>query len=523
MMRFTMSTVAAGVGLALTLAGCGSAPERETPANDAYPSAVPVADGFDEDAEFALAVTLPPSSFDPRDSSTGLDQNYLGPIYDRLIYRAPTGEFKPMLATEWTPSDDGKSLTVKLRTGLTFTDGTAFNAEAVKTNLDRYRSEGSKLIQELRQVTEVAVIDDATVKITVSEGLGALTSSLSARAGMMASPKAITDGTIATNPVGIGPYKVVTATPGQGVTLERTDGYWAPDAQRVAKLEVVGIPDSQTRYNAMSTGEISAATVAIDQAKTADQADKTVIAGPTPLIYFLAVNTASAPFDNPKVREAMSLAINREEIAAGLYEGFCDPQVQLFPKGTVGYSEEIGDGLDKWPYDPEKAAQLVDEAGIDASSAYDAVVTAGDTVALAEVIQNQLGAVGITLNVKPGPSATLLEEFAFAKTSPLTVSGYTGPPDPAGVIDRNFLPTALYNPGGTVPEEMLELGQEAASETDPEKRNTLYGQYTEVFLEEVRNIVPICLLHQIIAADPAVSGLHALTDYVDLRNVAVSS
>lgn len=521
-MRLKSKTVAAGLGLAFVLAGCGSAPDQETPANDAFPSAVPVAADFDENAEFALAVTLPPSSFDPRDSSTGLDQNYLAPIYDRLIYLTPDGEFEPMLATEWTPSEDGKSLTVKLRAGLSFTDGTPFNAEAVKVNLDRYRAEGSKLIQELRQVTDVEVVDDSTVTITVSDGLGALTSSLSARAGMMVSPKAIADGTVASTPVGVGPYKVVSAIPGQGVTLERTDGYWDPDVQRVGTLEVIGIPDSQTRYNALSTGEISAATVAIDQAKSADQADKTVVAGPTPLIYFLAVNTASAPFDDPKVREAMSLAINREDIAAGLYEGFCDPQVQLFPKGTIGYSEEIGDGLDQWPYDPEKAKQIVEDAGISASSSFDANVTAGDTVALAEVIQNQLNEVGITMNVKPGPSATLLEEFAFAKTSPLTVSGYTGPPDPAGVIDRNFLPTALYNPGEGVYEDMLAIGQEAASATDVAERNALYGQFTEVFLDEVRNIIPICLLHQIVAADPAVSGLHAPTDYVDLRNVAVS-
>lgn len=522
MRRAGMKTVAIGVGVALALAGCGDAPKEDAPANDAYPTAVPVADDFDESASFTLAVTLPPSSFDPRDSSTGLDQNFLAPIYDRLIYLTPDGEFEPMLATEWTPSEDGKSLTLKLRTGLQFTDGTPFDAAAVKTNLDRYRGEGSKLIQELRQVTDVTVIDPATVKITVSDGLGALTSSLSARAGMMASPKAIADGTIASTPVGVGPYQVVTATPGQGVTLERNPSYWQPDAQRVATLEVVGIPDSQTRYNALSTGEISAATVAIDQAKSADDADKTLVAGPTPLIFFLAVNTATAPFDDPSVREAMSLAINREDIAAGLYEGFCDPQVQLFPEGTVGYSEEIGDGLDQWPYDPEKAKQLIEDAGVDPAASFDANVTAGDTVALAEVIQSQLGEVGITMNVKPGPSATLLEEFSFAKTSPLTVSGYTGPPDPAGVIDRNFLPTALYNPGGKVDEEMLAIGQDAASETDPEKRNELYGQFTEVFLQEVRNIIPICLLHQIIAAAPEVTGLHAPTDYVDLRNIAVS-
>ena len=522
-MRVGSKAAVVGIGLALALTGCGNAPKQDAPANDAFPTAVPVAEQFDENGEFTLAVTLPPSSFDPRDSSTGLDQNYLAPIYDRLIYLTPDGELEPMLATEWTPSDDGTSLTVKLRSGLAFSDGTPFNADAVKTNLDRYRGEGSKLSQELRQVTNVTVVDDSTVKITVSDGLGALTSSLSARAGMIASPKAITDGTLSSTPVGVGPYKVVTATPGQGLTLERTPGYWQPEVQRVATLEVIGIPDSQTRYNALSTGEISAATVAIDQAKSADEAGMTLVAGPTPLIYFLAVNTASEPFDDPKVREAMSLAINREDIAAGLYEGFCDPQVQLFPKDTIGYSEKIGDGLDQWPYDPEKAKQLVEEAGVSATSTFDANVTAGDTVALAEVLQNQLGEVGINMNVKPGPSATLLEEFAFAKTSPLTVSGYTGPPDPAGVIDRNFLPTALYNPGEAVYDEMLALGQDAASATDPSERNALYGQFTEVFLEEVRNIIPICLLHQIVAAGPAVSGVHAPTDYVDLRNIAISS
>lgn len=100
-MQLKSKTIAAGLGFAFVLAGCGSAPDKtDTPANDAFPSAVPVAAEFDENAEFTLAVTLPPSSFDPRDSSTGLDQNYLAPIYDRLIHITPDGELEPMLATE---------------------------------------------------------------------------------------------------------------------------------------------------------------------------------------------------------------------------------------------------------------------------------------------------------------------------------------------------------------------------------------------------------------------------------------
>ncbi|MFV0533774.1 MAG: ABC transporter substrate-binding protein [Cumulibacter sp.] len=521
-MRFRFKVFAAGVGLTLALSACGDAPDSsDEPSRDDFPIEVPASDDYDENAEFVMAESLMPSSFDPYASSSGLDQNYMAPIYDRLIYRTPSGEFEPMLATEWTPSEDLKSLTLKLREGVKFTDGTPFDAEAVKANLDHYRSEGSKILSEVSRITDVEVVDEYTVKVTVSSGLGAVTSSLSARAGMMSSPKGIKEGTLASNPVGTGPYKVIEATPGTRVVLERNPDYWDPEAQRVAKLTVVAMPDAQTRYNALASGEATAAAITVDQSKTIDE-DRVIVAGPTPLIYFLAINTATAPFDDPNVREAMSLAIDREDISEGLYGGFCDPQVQMFGKGTIGYSEEIGDGLDQWPYDPDKATQLLEDAGVDPGTAYDANVTDNDTVDLAEVIQAQLKQVGMSMNVKPGPPATLLEEFAFAKTSPLTVSGYTGQPDPAGVLDRNFVPEALYNPGGEMPQEMLDIGQQAASETDPEVRNELYSQWTELFLEEVRNIIPICLTNRLIGADDSVTGLHAATDYTDLRYIAVS-
>ena len=517
-----------GVALAagsLLLAACGAAPEKSTQdaKDDGFPSSVALDDDFDPDATFRYAGAYPPSSFDPFTSASGLDQTYLAPIYDRLIYRAPDGALEPMLATEWEASDDNKSLTLTLREGLTFTDGTPFDAQAVKTNLDRYLGEGSKVKQELSQVTSVEVVDPLTVKVDVDGKVGSLPSTLAARAGMMVSPTAIAAGTVASDPVGIGPYTATAAVPGGSVTLTKTDDYWDPDVQRVATMEVIGMPEGQTRYNALVSGQLDAAESVPEQISSAQDEGFEILSGPTPLFYFFAINTAVEPFDDPDVRKAISMSIDREGIGQGIFEGYCKPQIQLWPENSAQYDEDFGDGLDEFPFDPDAAKKLLDEAGYTPGETYDAVLTNTSTsVKLAEVIQANLSEIGVSINVNPAPSGGIIENFSVAQSMPTAVSGYTGPPDPDGVVERNFTPGAPYNPGEEVYQKLNELGEEGASTVDPDERKAAYSKYLAEFVEAVPHIIPICMAYRVVAYDDSVTNLYASSDYVDLRGVAVS-
>ncbi|WP_375000759.1 ABC transporter substrate-binding protein [Aeromicrobium sp. CTD01-1L150] len=514
-------TVALG---AVLLAACTGAPSDESndPSDDGYPGSVELRDGFDPDAEFSYAHSYPPSSFDPLTSSSGLDQTYLAPIYDRLVYRTPEGEFAPMLATEWEPDEEGRSLVVTLREGLAFTDGAPFDADAVKLNLDRYLGEDSRVSQELSQVTGVEVTGPLELTIHADAGLGPLVSALSARPGMMVSPAAIEDGTVESDPVGIGPYEAVEVVPGQSVNLTKTEDYWDPSVQRVATMRLSGMTEAQTRFNAVTQGQLDAASINPNQISAAEREDLDVLSGPTPLFYFFAVNTAEEPFDDPLVREAISLAINRADIGAGLFDGYCRPQVQLWPENSFAYDDDFGSGLDEAPHDPERAKELLDEAGYSGGGSFDTVLTNNSaSVQLAEAVQSDLSSIGIEINVNPVPSGGIIDYFAVDKSMPTAMSGYTGSPDPGAVIDRNLTETAPYNPGGLKYPDLEDLIEEGANAIDPEDRVSAYVEYTQRFAESQPHIIPICMLYEVTAFDSAVSNLHATADYTDLRGVAV--
>lgn len=518
--RLTIAAAAAGL---LLVSACGGPPAKTTSTDASLPSSIALQKGADPNAEFSFGYTYPNSSLDPVKSASGQDQTYMYPIYDRLIYLAPDGKFKPMLATSWEESADKKSLTLKLRPNLKFSDGTPFTAEAVKINLDRARAAGSKIAQEVATVTDVQVVDDLTVKLTVSSGLGALYTSLAARPGMIASPKAIEDGTMETAPAGIGPYTATNIVPGSSITYKKTEGYWDPEAQKVSTMVIKSMPDDQTRLNAFQAGEVSGIQIAPGQEKTAKDEGATLLARPSYLVYFLAVNTSVAPFDNPSVRLALNYLIDRKAIGDGLLEGSCTPQIQPWPESSVGYDKKLGSGLDVWPHDVKKAKELLKKAGVADGYKFQVVTTnLTTTVKMLEVLQSQFKEAGLQIEAQPVPAGGITQYFAISKQTPVTLSGYTGSPDPASVIDRNLLPKSQYNPGGSASQDLIDLASTGASETDPAARAATYSKFMDLFVKQPTSLMPICAAHSTMALNKDVSNVTVSADAsYDFRGVAI--
>lgn len=479
-------------------------------------------DDFNPDATFRYAGSTVPSSFDPATSGGGLDQLYMAPIYDRLIYRTPEGELEPMLATAWEPARDGRSLEITLRKGLKFTDGAAFDAQAAKLNLDRNRADESTIRGELVTVTHVDVTGPLTLRLEVTGGVGPLITSLSARSGMMVSPVAIEAGTVESKPVGIGPYVATKVIPGERVSLERNPEYWDRDVQRVATMEIVAMTDAQTRLNALTTGQIDAAMMEPEQIATVQSNDDLeMISGPTPLFFFFIVNSSVKPLDDPLVRRAINLAIDRESIGDSMFEGFCKPQVQLWPEQHFAYDKDFGTGLTEGSFDPNEAKKLMAEAGHEGGFSIDfAYVNNTRALRLAEALQSDLGEIGIDVKLRATPSN--LDAFGIEKSMPSTVSGYTGIPDPDAVINRLLAPKAIYNPGGAEYPELVKLAQQGADAVTAEERKPIYAEFMAEFVKADTHLFPICMGYETNAYYPNVSGLHAPSDFVDLRGVAVS-
>lgn len=519
--------LAAGLGsVVLVLAGCGAAPERDggSELEGKYEQSIPLDEDFDPNAHFEYANTAFPPGWDPIASTSGYDFASLAPVYDRLVYATPDGEIEPMLATAWESADNGSAIVFTLREGITFSDGTPFNAEAVKINLERAKGAGSRIAYEVAQLDSVEVIDEYTVKLTADTGAGALLGALAQRPGMMASPTAIAAGTLGTASAGTGPYVVTEFAPGASATFAKREGYWEPEVQRVATMRIRLMTDDQTRLNALQSGEVDGANIRAFQANAAAGAGIQVISRPTALFNYLNVNHAMPPLDDPRVREALNYAIDREAIGNGFYEGLCTPQIQPWPPSSFAYSEEIGDGLDAWPHDPEKAKELLAEAGYPDGFDMPAVTTnVTHLMQLSEILQEQLAEVGITMTISPVPTAQVREEFSINKTVAANVNPYSGMADPHGVAALFLLESAALGPGGPASPTVVQLATDASTPLEPDERAPLYHDMMQAMIDEPTHLMPICAAHVIDAYTEGVSGVTVnVSGFTDLRGLAMS-
>lgn len=521
-----LAAASALLSMSLLASACGSSPERNTAqkATEDYPTEIAVASDFDADGHFNWAYTLNVSSWDPTTSTSGADQIFWGPVYDRLLRISADGEVEPMLATGFTPSDDLTSMTLTLQEGLTFADGTPFDAEAVKFNLERSRAEGSRIASEISMITSVEVVNSYTVQINVSGGLGALAGALTARPGVMISPAAAESGALETGPVGIGPYTTTEAVPGDRVSYAKTDGYWDPEAQRVATMTYRTITDDQTRFNALVAGELDGAYINPDQLAAADDAGLQTIAKPTVNFIYLSVNTGRGSMGDPDLIQALNMAVDREAIAEGLYDGHCTPGVQPFAPGDIAYNESIGDGSDYFSYDPEAAKELIDQN--DSLSDLSIQLAAPNVTIytkLAEIVQAQLGEIGIDVSVSPMPALEMVQVFAVDKEADMIGSIHSGGNDPDVVVQRYLAPNALYNPGGADYPELMEIAEAASAVVDPQERSDLYDDMMQAWVDNPPHVISICNVHMSAAFAENVSGVvQPMSGAADLRGVAVS-
>ena len=406
----------------------GSAPGATTADTEAAGGDSAPAD-VDPDATLRYGAANLVTRFDAHKSSNGYDQNWLAPVYDRLIWQTPEVELEPGLATEWAFTDD-LHFEMTLREGVTFTDGTPFDADAVAANIDRAKNvEGSGLAAYLASVDTVEVIDPTHVRFVLNRPDATLPMQLATRPGMMISPAAFENPDLDSQPVGSGPYELVEYREGDMAAYERRDDYWNPDYAGVKRLEIYYIPDSTTRLNGLRTGAIDATPLdaeQIEQAEDIDGVDVTV--SDTIQLYHFQLDRTKSEFGNPLVRQAMAHAIDRQSIIDALFFGYGTLATQWVAPDTPYYVDDLGDST---TYDPERARELLAEAGLPDGFTFDAMTSVQPTyVKLAEVLQGMFGEVGITMNVTQEPN--LADAFFVRNATDAIVSAYPGPHRPGG-------------------------------------------------------------------------------------------
>lgn len=467
-----------GIGLALVfaLSACGGGSSSSGTTRVA-----------DLNGTLKVRYQIDPNTLDPALNNATYGPVTEGIVYDTLLRLNPDGSYSPNLATEWSYIDNNGALQLKLRKGVTFTDGTPFNAAAVKANLDRDKTiKGGTVASELNSVSSVDVVDDLTVKLNLVPGLGGtLLDPLSNKAGYMASPTAFTTSPdYGKNPVGTGPFKLVSWKPGVQMLFDRNDRYWGhkPGA---AHLELDRIPDDQAAVNAIKTGQVDAMNSAAGllgplYTDLRSTAGITITKEPTldTIGFDLNFNTIKG-VDDVRVRQAISYGIDRDALRRSVgidvtvpTEQIARPESRYYDQHTKGY----------YKYNPNKAIQLLAEAGHPNDVALEIVtnLTSQENLQDLQIIQQQLQKVGITLKIRQLDSATILPQCYVQLKCDGVFGDYSNRADSEVALNQWHSQNAFLNmehplPGGgrQVPAPLaplMKLADAPASDAEHTKR-----------------------------------------------------
>jgi peptide/nickel transport system substrate-binding protein len=326
------------------------------------------------------------------------------PIYASLFTLNEAKEIVPSLASGFEYNDDGTSLTVTLKPDLTFQDGTPVNADAVVFNYERiYSQTNSALKGVYADVASVTAVDDLTVRYDLKQPDYQIPYILAEKTGQLPSPTAVeADPTAfnATGPVGAGPFIVEELVPGDHITLKKWDGYWNAENIHIDGIRINFGIATESIIPTLQSGDANFALITPDLIESAEGAGLKVLAGTDRLwgSNFLSVNKNVAPFDNPAVVEAIRYAINPEQYSDQLYAGLGLITQQPFPEGHINFVPAL---TEEYNYDPEKAKEVLEDAGIQPGEiTFDlATLNSNNFDKVGEILQSQLAAVGITVNL----------------------------------------------------------------------------------------------------------------------------
>ncbi|MCB1387624.1 MAG: hypothetical protein KDK12_00475 [Rhodobacteraceae bacterium] len=317
-----------------------------------------------------LTTVLPsgPTTIDPPATLTGDFFPLINMMVESLTKFDSSGALVPSLATEWSSSADGLVWTFSLRDGVSFTDGTPFNAEAVKFSLDRLLSSGTTNTRPgtLAAISAVDVIDDLTVRLTLSRPFAALPAALSLPNAAILSPTSVTTApntmALVTAPVGTGPYQLDHFSAGDELGFIRNDNYWG-DAPYYERQVYLAVPEEGSRLALLRSGEadIIAQPPVSEIPTLLNDPEVTVTFTPTSYMIQMIINTVDANetrLQDPAVRRALSYAIDRRTIIDRVLFG-----AGVMPQSPLAASVFGACPAGDFSYDPDRARQLLADAG----------------------------------------------------------------------------------------------------------------------------------------------------------------
>lgn len=482
-------------------------------------------------ATVVVGLDQEPPTLDPHASPSTITYYITGSTGESLLFLTEDLEIKPWLAESWEVSSDARSYTFKLRDDVIFQDGTPFNAEAVKWNFDRIvdpNFTAGAPLGYLAGYTGSDVIDEFTIKVNFESSYSPFLTYAALPALAMVSPTATAEQGDKVNqtPVMSGPYKVVEFVAKDHITIERWDGYtrqapWADHAgaPEVEKIEFKFIPEVAIRVGTIESGETQIASLipsaSIPRLESADNVtliERPWIGSPIELI----MNVTLPPTNDKLVRQAINFAIDKDAILNTLYKGTGTPAVGPYSAALLD-----DPSLHLYTYDPEKAGQLLDEAGWSTIGSdgirtkdgnrlemvTNAIDWGGGPQEINQLIQAQLLEVGIDFKIKAQARAPWYEDnYNCTTNGPVWSVWRQSDLDGLYQMFHSSLVGNNFNVACIKDDEIDQLLLDGRAETDAAKRREIYLTLAQKIMDEAL-VVPMIDEQVVWAISSDITGL----------------
>ena len=468
-----------------------AAPAADAPAEGAADASAPAAEAA-APGEPVYGGTLRAAfqneweSLDPHITSSYSSFQILNNVLEGLTYYDDELNLVPWLAESWEQSEDGLTWTINLRQGVMFSNGREMTADDVKFTFDRLidpetGSGNAQLVGPPE--TQIEVIDDYTIAITHPEPFGIFPQSLgfNKSTGIIARESLEDDGTINV-PIGTGPFQISEVDGTTRILLTKNENYWQDGVPYLDAVEIEPIPDDTVRETALRGGEVDWVLAIAPQnfQMLTDDPDVVVATAPQLSYDYIGINLTREPFTDVRVRQAIALALDRDQLCEAGYFGICDAI-----QGPIGQGSPWYFGYAPYGQDIDRAKELLTEAGYPDGFEMQLMPTVqyGETVRAAQVLQQQLAAVGIQAEIfAPEWSEWLELEGNFQYDA--YICSWNGLIDADQYYYLQHHTGLVFNFTGYSNEEFDQLVDEGRSISDFDQRYEIYQQADQILVDD---------------------------------------
>lgn len=439
-------------------------------------------------ATLRIGLNEDPDALDPARGGSFVGRVVFAAVCDKLIDIDAQNNFVPQLATAWAWSPDNLSLTVTLRSGVTFHDGQSMDADAVKANLERYRSAPESLRKgELKPVSSVEVVDANTVRLRLSQPYAPLVAVLADRAGMMISPKALGRDVTSDLPCA-GPFKLTERVAQDRIVVDRFAGYWNANAVKLDRIVYHPQPDTTVRLVNLQAGQLDMVErLGPTDVATVKKDPKLRLISQTALAYYsMSINLAAqgSPLQDPRVRAALEASIDRTVLNQVVFDGQFIPSNQFEAPGSRYWNPDHPVP----PRDIAKAKTLLHEAGQEHPGFTLLIGNSPVEQQVGQVVQSMAAEAGFGIKLQSA-EANALVAAGRAGNYQATIVIWSGRPDPDGNVAIWLACDGFLNWGKYCNPKFDDLLARARGVTDVAQRQALYRQLVDVHLADRPHLV----------------------------------